>query len=153
MRKMRPTWVAAAIVLVEACAPGTPAPASLDTAHDACRHCRMIVSNERFASQIVAPHAEPMFFDDLGCLGRHLADGPALPDGAAIYVADHRTAAWVRAELAVYTRAVPAGPMGSPFMAHESAASRDADPDAEGDPVSIRDVLPAGRPPGSGRRP
>ena len=49
------------------------------------------------------------------------------------FVADHRTRAWVRADLAVYSRVAGlATPMGSRVVAHADAASRDQDPDARG---------------------
>jgi copper chaperone NosL len=113
----------------------------------------MIVSDQPFASQIVAPNEEPKFFDDMGCLARYLANTPALPVGAVAYVADHRTRVWVRADQAVYTRVDSlAAPMGSHVVAHESAASRDADADtAKGAPVTLGDVFAGGRPPGGDR--
>jgi copper chaperone NosL len=137
-------------VLATACGSAVPLPAALDTVHEPCGFCRMIVSDQRFASQIVAPYEEPRFFDDMGCLTNYLTNTPALPNGAVVYVADHRTKAWVRAGRAIYTRVgTLAAPMTSHIVAHESAASRDADPDATtGTPVALSDVLPGGRPPG-----
>jgi len=109
-----------------------PNPAALDPRADACTTCRMIVADRHFASQIVAPYEEPRFFDDFGCLQRYL-ERTELPRGAAIFVADHRTGAWISADAAVYSRSVTGtAPMGSPIMAHVSAASRAADPDAAG---------------------
>ena len=46
-----------------------------------CGYCRMIVSDQRFASQIVAPYEEPRFFDDLGCLARYLTGSAGAADG------------------------------------------------------------------------
>jgi copper chaperone NosL len=97
----------------------------------------MAISDARFASQLVAPAEETAFFDDLGCLANHLRSAKSA-QGARVYVADHRTKAWVRAADAVYTK-VPGieTPMGSHVMAHADAASRDADPDARaGEPVT-----------------
>lgn len=129
---------------VGACQSPTPTPAVLDTRNEACRFCRMVVSDQRFASQIVAPNEEPRFFDDLGCLEHFLSATPLRSRGLAVYVADHRTKAWVKAETAVYTRVDATAPMGSHFIAHESVASRDADAAAAGGhAVSIADVLPA----------
>jgi copper chaperone NosL len=93
----------------------------------------MTVSSVRFASQIVAPGEEPVFFDDLGCFSRYLKAHPTLPAGAVAYVADHRTSEWVRAAQAVFTR-VPAlqTPMNSHLIAHATETSRDADPAAKG---------------------
>jgi copper chaperone NosL len=118
------------------CGSGKPAPATLDTRHDACANCRMAVSSARFASQIVAPGEDPLFFDDLGCLAAYLRDHAARSAGTVAYVADHRTSQWVPAADAVFTM-VPAleTPMGSHVIAHASRASRDAD-------VTTRDGTP-----------
>jgi copper chaperone NosL len=139
-------WAAAA-----SCRSSPPQPARLDSKQDACASCRMMVSDARFASQVVAPFEEPRFFDDLGCLARYLQTAGTLPDGAVIYVADHATRAWVRADAAVFTEVQGiAAPMGSHVIAHESAASRDADPAAlSGRSLSLRDVLPGIAPGGS----
>lgn len=135
--------MAAAAWIVIACRIADPLPAPLDTANDACAFCRMVASDPRFASQIVAPYEEPRFFDDLGCLTRYLARDGALSPKARVYVADHRTKAWVPAREAVYTKVTAvSAPMGSRILAHESAASRDADPDARGGvPVDAGAIL------------
>jgi copper chaperone NosL len=93
----------------------------------------MTGSSGRFAAQLVIRGQEPLFFDDIGCLRGYLENnGPVSEDGAA-YVVDHRTGAWVRAGQAVYMRNDRLEtPMGSHLLAHESAASRDADPDSQG---------------------
>lgn len=134
-----------------ACQRGIPAPTPLDTRNDACAHCRMVVSDARFASQLAAPREEPRFFDDLGCLRDWLRANPRPPRSAVAYVADHRTKAWVRAAAAVYTR-VPAvdTPMGSHLLAHQDAASRLADASAaRGAPVPASELFgPTGPPDG-----
>jgi copper chaperone NosL len=98
-------------------------------AGDTCAHCRMAVSNARFAGQIAAPGEEPLFFDDIGCLVKALGGKPL--DHA--YVSDHRTREWIPAKTALYTR-VPAleTPMGSHIIAHANERSRRADADATG---------------------
>jgi copper chaperone NosL len=147
---------AAGLLFLIACARGEPSPAALDPRTEACAFCRMAVSDPRSAAQLVAPGEEPRFFDDVGCLGRHLAASPP-PRGAVAFVADHRTGAWVRADRAVYThQPTVETPMGSHLLAHADAASRDADPAARGGSErSARDVFgPGGAPAGeSGRRP
>lgn len=122
----------AAALLALACDRGPPRPAALDPRHDACAHCRMAVSDARFAAQLVAPGEEPRFFDDVGCLRDWLAAN-ARPGRAVAYVADHRTKLWLRAAGAQYVR-VPGleTPMGSHVIAHADAASRAADRDAAG---------------------
>ena len=145
-------WFLAGVALLAGCASGPPQPAPLDTHDEQCAHCRMAVSDARFAAQLVAPREEPKFFDDVGCLAAYLRAQPgSLPQGSLAFVADHRTKAWVPAGAAVYTRVDGlATPMGSHLVAHADAASRDADPDARGGAAeSIADVFgPAGAPDG-----
>ena len=142
---------AVAAVTTAACGPAVPAPATLDTAHDACAYCRMIVSDRRFASQIVSPLEEPKFFDDLGCLANYLKTGGQLPARTMVYVADHATVKWTPAREAVFTRVDSlTAPMGSHVIAHDSAATRNADAAATaGTPVDQREVFPAGLPGGT----
>jgi len=142
-------WTAA---FAAGCAAGTPPPAALDEANEQCRFCRMAVSDQRFAAQLVAPYEEPLFFDDLGCLRAFLEGKPKLPSGTVAYAADHQTRTWVPAERALYTRNdAVATPMGSHVVAHESAASLAADPDGRsGRLISIGELFPAGLP-GAGR--
>ncbi len=117
-------------VLVVACSARSAAPVAIDTANDACRQCRMIVSDARLGGQVIAPAEEPWIFDDIGCLRAYLAAHPA-PPGSSIYVADHRTGTWIAADEAVYTRVRNiATPMGSGIIAHADGESKDADPAA-----------------------
>lgn len=136
--------LAAFPLALAACAAGPPQPAPLDTRNEQCAHCRMTVSDLRFAAQLVAPREEPRFFDDVGCFGEYVkAHRDTLPAGAVGFVTDHRSKQWRRATAAVYTRVDGlATPMGSHLIAHADAASRDADPDARGGvPLSGAEVF------------
>ncbi len=97
-----------------------------------CASCRMTIAEPRLAAEIVAPGEEPRLYDDIGCLidGLERGDLRQMGDRATIYVADHRTGAWVSARDAVYTRDASLDtPMGSHLVAHADAASRAADHD------------------------
>lgn len=132
------------LLALAACGGGPPAPAALDTRHDACAWCRMTVSDARSAAQIVAPGALPLFFDDLGCLSDFLAKQGLPRDGVA-YVADHRTGEWIEAAGAVITLCPDlATPMNSHLVAHRDAASRDLDPATRGgSPADLGPALAA----------
>jgi copper chaperone NosL len=124
---LRAVFVAAALAAAGCSAGSDP----IDVrAGDTCAHCRMAVSNTRLAGQIVAPGEEPLFYDDIGCLAKAIAEGNTVDDA---YVADHRTGEWVAASRAVFTR-VPAleTPMGSHLIAHATEESRTADPSSSG---------------------
>lgn len=118
--------------------PADPGPST------ACRSCRMPVSDVRFASQIVAPGREPQFFDDFSCLRGYLRNGTNVPAEFTVYVADHRTKEWVRADAAVFTKVDGIDtPMGSGIVAHEDQQSRDADPTARGgEAVPVSEIVP-----------
>ena len=131
---------------------GEPHPEELVKGQDMCATCRMPVSDGRFAAQITAPGELPRFFDDPGCFAEFIKTGEVKEKGAIAWAADHRTGTWVRADRAVYTR-VPnlTTPMNYGLVAHESAASRDSDPDAKGgQPVSLQEIFgPKGPPTGA----
>jgi copper chaperone NosL len=150
--------IAAVLLNATGCSPGPsgPAgPATLTEGQERCGSCRMTVSDVRAAAQLVVPGRKPIFFDDIACLRTWLVRAPAVPPGAVAFVADHRTGSWVRAKRAVYAQ-VPGlrTPMMSHMVAHEDAASRDADPGAKGGtPLAAAEVfaparVPDGAPPG-----
>jgi len=128
-------------------------PEALVKGRDPCALCRMPVSDLHFAAQISAPGELPQFFDDPGCLGEFVRAGQFAKAKATAWVADHRTGDWVRADRAVYTR-VPTlvTPMNHHLVAHKSASSRDADPDASGgSPVEPQEIFGPQGPPGGTR--
>lgn len=123
------------------CARQPSAPAAVALGQDACAQCRMVVVSLATAAQVVAPGEEPRFFDEIGCLRDYLGD-VALARDAAVYVADHRTHAWVDAGHAVFTRTAVSTPMASGLLAHADEASRDADPAArQGSSVALVTIL------------
>jgi copper chaperone NosL len=135
----------ALLLVIGASACGRVAPAALDTTNELCASCRMVVSNSRSASQIVAPYQEPIFFDDLGCLNQFLSGSP-LPKHARVFVADHRTGDWVDAASAVFSKIDGrAGAMGSSLVAHASMRSREEDQGFAGTLVTLAEALPSFR--------
>ena len=142
-------WLA--FLVAASCAGRAPEPAEWVSGRYQCQTCRMTVVDRGFASQMVTALDEPRFFDDTGCLSTFLTRTPAIP-GAAVYVADHRTGAWVPAGEAMFVRVdALTAPMGSHVVAYASDASRAADPPAAaGTAVDRVAVIPA---PWSGGRP
>ena len=111
-----------------ACGERSLEPAHLDTrSGEACAACRMVISNARTAGQVISRAGEPRFFDDLGCLRTWLGQNRPGPDHG-IYVADHRTGAWVPADRAVFVSSSRVEtPMGSGLLAYADKASMAAD--------------------------
>ncbi len=149
MRNLAPLLLSLALASCD----GESAPEALVKGRDMCASCRMPVSDLRFAAQITAPGELPRFFDEPGCLGDFVRTGQLKERAAIAWVADHRTGAWVRADRAIFTR-VPnlATPMNHKLVAHERAASRDADPDARGGrAVELQEIFGPQGPPTGGK--
>ena len=136
----RAFWALACVVAC-GCATGPSGPVEIALGADVCGHCRMTIVSTVTAAEVVAPGEEPRLFDDIGCLRDDLARAP-LPPGAVVYVADHRTGAWVDARTAVITQTSASTPMASGLLAHADPTSRDLDPAARGGtPIDAAAVL------------
>jgi hypothetical protein len=67
-----------------------------------CAHCRMLVSDPRYAAQIVTADGEVLNFDDPGCLLRHLDD--TRPHDASVYFHHSREDRWLKAPAVAFAR-------------------------------------------------
>lgn len=72
-----------------------------------CDHCRMIISEERFAAALVTNYtdgARKLAFDDVGCLLDWMSAHHGQQAGDVPYVHDFTTKAWLDARNAAYVR-------------------------------------------------
>ena len=127
------------------CRGGAAHPSSVDPRNDACRSCRMPVSDPRLAAQIAAPGEDAIFFDDLGCLRDFLARNPTQRAGAIAFVADRRDGTWTRAAGARFFRC-PA--VETPMGSHLIAQGGDGAPAPGCTAVAGVEILGPGGPPG-----
>jgi copper chaperone NosL len=103
-------------------------PPAVRWGEEACAHCRMIISDDRFAAALVDETGEPLKFDDIGCLIQHEA-GRFRP-GAAYWVCGFKAAGWLDARRAAFVHSTSiVSPMGyevaaspEPDAAHDLAA-------------------------------
>jgi copper chaperone NosL len=94
-------------------------------AEDMCSHCRMAVSDQAFASEIITTDGEVFKFDDLGCLER-FKDNSADLKIAATFVKDYETKKWLPYERSVIVQTSIRTPMGSGKVAlADSAKARE----------------------------
>jgi copper chaperone NosL len=77
-RVVRLTVVVLAAVATVRCSEPGPGAIHYDT--DACDHCRMTISDPRFAAQVVTRTGKVYRFDDPGCLAAFLASKQVTPD-------------------------------------------------------------------------
>lgn len=79
---------------------------------DNCAQCRMAVSDERYASEIIDQNGEAFKFDDLGCMLKFRSKHADLKI-AGIYLKDYETKQWMPYERAAIVETGVETPMGS----------------------------------------
>jgi len=92
-----------------------PEPVPLDRVE--CARCRMLISTDKGAGEIVSPHDETRFYDDIGCLA---ADWQAHAGGDVAYV--RIGGEWSEATVAAFAQpATTRTAMGSGWAAYANA--------------------------------
>jgi copper chaperone NosL len=76
-----------------------------------CAHCRMLVSDPRFAAQLVTHDHERLFFDDPGCLADYMRAHARAVERAWV----HMDSAWISTDGARFS-AGASSPMGYGFL-------------------------------------
>ena len=87
-------------VAAVACKP-SDAPAEPVWGKEPCAHCKMLVSDKRYAAQVIDDSGEHRFFDDIGCMVLWM-DARQPPSRA--WVRESTTGAWLDARTARYAR-------------------------------------------------
>jgi copper chaperone NosL len=120
MTGLRSAVLAAVLLLLAGCGPEEVRPVDIYP-EDLCAGCRMAISDERFAAEIIAPDGEAYKFDDLGCLWKfRKGEGGSHP--AAIFLKDFQTKEWVPYARATIVSAGIATPMASGMVAFADTA-------------------------------
>jgi copper chaperone NosL len=79
---------------------------------DMCSYCRMAISDQRFAAQIITGSDEVFKFDDLGCMERFKEKSSDLKI-AATFVKDYETKNWILYERSMIVSTSLKTPMSS----------------------------------------
>ncbi|MCC6807477.1 MAG: hypothetical protein IT381_08640 [Deltaproteobacteria bacterium] len=103
----------ALLLLLVACS-STPTPEDPVWNKQPCDHCKMIVSDKRYAASLLDDRGQRRYFDDVGCLAEFDQAGrPA----RARWVRDEASGKWISAEAAHYRKGA-ATPMDFGYSAH-----------------------------------
>lgn len=94
-----------------ACGPSEIEPVDIYP-EDMCSQCRMAISQQAFAAEIITKAEEVFKFDELGCLEK-FRERSAEFEIAAVFVKDYQTKAWLRFERSVIMQTSLQTPMGS----------------------------------------
>lgn len=115
-----------ALVLAAQCSGGALEPVAIVWNEDACNQCRMAISQQEFAAEIVTGGGAVYSFDDIGCMA-HWTMENELPENTAWFVTDYDTQAWLDAKTAYYVRSsqLPT-PMSYGLAAFQTRAQAEA---------------------------
>lgn len=101
---------------------------------DVCERCKMIISDKRFAAQLVDQKGKALKFDDVGCLSAYLKESGG--EGGMphfMYVTDFATGEWLDAGKAFYLlNPELRSPMGYNIAAFGTAEEMNVSPFREG---------------------
>lgn len=99
------------------CGSRPPQPAEID-ATDMCARCKMVISEKRYAAELVDNEGNMLKFDNLECMLRYAAEHSLKDKAAAWFVMDSEGRQWLDARHAflVKSASIP-GPMGSGILA------------------------------------
>jgi copper chaperone NosL len=116
---------------------GPREPVAIHFGEDECAHCKMIVSDDRQAAELVKRDGSAAIYDDLGCL----LSREAHADPGDVFVRAFDGSGWLRAESAVVVRSAGiATPMGFGLAAFGTREAAEAEarrhPDASVVPLA-----------------
>lgn len=88
---------------------------------DMCSFCRMTVSDQSFASEIITGKGDALKFDDIGCMEEYWQTSKDV-EVAATFVKDYETKSWIPMEKSTIVVTCIATPMGSGKIAFADSA-------------------------------
>ncbi|WP_228711958.1 nitrous oxide reductase accessory protein NosL [Halarcobacter ebronensis] len=91
---------------------------------DMCERCRMVISDRKFAVEVINPTNSRVYkFDDIGCVPLWFKEeNITWEDSAIIWIKDRETTKWIDAKKAFYDT-ISISPMAYGFGAHETKES------------------------------
>lgn len=94
-------------------------PAEIHYGQDECAHCKMMITDNRFAAQLVTETGKAVKFDAIECMARYSEDHHAEAEEARFWVSDFsRPGEWLDLDKAQLVRSeVIRSPMGAGLLA------------------------------------
>lgn len=129
------------VLLLAACEsrPRGPAPLERD---DACSSCRMLISERRYAAELIDHPGEIYKFDDIACMLRFAHAHGMQQSGAKFYVTDYASSNnWIDAGQAYFVnlKSSVSSPMASGIVAFRDSSSARASGQKEG-PITFTEL-------------
>ena len=97
-------------------------PVDIHYGSDECAHCKMLISDERFTSQIVTKTGKALKFDAIECMAKYAGSHKSELQESVLWVSDFSgTTEWVNTNEARFIRSeVIKSPMGAGLLAVSS---------------------------------
>ncbi len=110
------------IVLVLLFAACSQEPAEIHYGSDECSHCKMMITDSQFASQLVTEKGKVYKFDAIECLAVYYRNHSEQFEGAKLWVTNYKKSGeWLNARKAQYVKSdVVKSPMGESLLAFPS---------------------------------
>ncbi len=119
--KILPLLVIAAMLFVmTAC---SQEPAEIHYASDECTHCKMMITDKQFASQVVTDKGKAYKFDAIECMAAYYQNNSGELENAMLYVSNYdKPGEWINARRAQFVKSeVVNSPMGESMLAFPSS--------------------------------
>ncbi len=79
-------------------------PAKMHWDRDMCQRCKMVVSERKYAAQVINPKTQKVYkFDDIGCAILWLEEEHIPWRDVKIWITDAKSGKWIDAKKALYT--------------------------------------------------
>lgn len=110
---------------------------------DMCSYCRMAISDERYAAELINSEGQTFKFDDIGCLANFIQNKKSNTKTVAYFVMDFDERTWVKAEDAYYVRSAEVStPMNGGVIAFQNRErAQQAVDKYDGQLLQLKDVL------------
>lgn len=97
-------------------------PAEIHYGNDECVHCKMMITDNQFATQLVTEKGKAYKFDSIECMAVYHRMNSQQLEGVALWVSDYNNpGTWLKAEEAQYVKSdVVNSPMGESLLAFAS---------------------------------
>ncbi|NGP88769.1 nitrous oxide reductase accessory protein NosL [Fodinibius halophilus] len=120
MTAIRTTILLVLFMLVVAC---SQEPEEVHYGSDECAHCKMMITDDRFASQIVTDKGKAIKFDAIECMAVYHRNHDSELKDAKLWVSNYeKPGQWLEASKAQYVKSeVVNSPMGESLLAFPSA--------------------------------
>jgi copper chaperone NosL len=110
---------------------------------DTCAHCKMAISEKRYAAELIDSEGQAFKFDDITCMAKFIKSNKNTNKAVAHFVMDFDERQWVKAEDAVYVHSSELStPMNGGIIAFRNQTkAQEANAKYHGKPLSFKEVF------------